>query len=1130
MVDYSALKTEQVKVIKHGKGNMLVSASAGSGKTFVMIQRLIRLIKDGEADVDRILAVTFTDAAAKSMKDKLKAALIEEYNISQNKRLEEQISLIDTADISTYHSFCKRLIQNYFYTVNVSPDFNVAPVEEATALKKMAMDRVFDRFYNENEKFPALVERYALSRKDQGLKNILFYMYDKCITEADFDSLLQKTLASYSKNSEDIYEKRESDNLKNLKTSLNNIKDKLNAFILGDKTDVLPDMEKNAREVISYIEELLLLSKREDIENYDKKIPSTRFTKLSQEQRIKNEELKDIRASVKKALTKFFENYEDKAEYLNSVEKVKESSELLFSVLKEFKKEYDAIKKEENVLDFDDLMSFGLKVLDDEETLSEIKSKYQYIFVDEYQDTNGIQEAIITRIAADNLFMVGDLKQSIYGFRNCRPEFFIHKYYGMKDAGESVENLNYNFRSAQKILDITNKVFLNCMTEETCGIDYREHKLISGGLYPIEYSGRVKAYRIIDEKVSDSEKEEKKERPRIYDVLTEKGKETFSAEALLIAKIINEELGSKYYDIETKTEKNVTFKDIAILLRATANEKSNAIIKTLFDMGFDIESDSEQDVLQYEEICLMKSALEIIERFYRDVPLITVMKSPIGKFSLEELAEISEFSENVDNSQYKKRLDFSEAFKYALENMTGTLGDKIRKFYGYFEKITFISAFCSAAEVMERLVFDNDLEAHFYAIGSGALKSARLRRFIAASKEHGNLSVKEFLKFINDNPSAVRINVSSGENAIKVVTVHKSKGLEYPVVIVSGLERKFNTEDIKNPVLYDSEYGFAEKVFDTEKKTVKQTALREVIKERIKRNISEEEMRIFYVALTRAKYSMHLIISGKTKKAEGTEFNSFSQYLPDNVDIEEIHAKDFEFIGKREKIRKILIGEENKTFTENMRKNLGYVYPFLQDVKLPIKTSVTDAVKIKKDDEDEQPVYRISAEKLDVTDTEKGIIAHKIMELADFYSEKSIKEQTEEFIKKGYIKEGDVKKVKIENLQKATDIPVIKDAKGKSLYKEQDFIVNMPSDMVFNDGGKREVLVQGIIDLLIVDENTKTAKIVDYKYSVKSAEELAKTYKKQLDLYAYAVEKVLMLKVTGKTVISLLSGESVKID
>ena len=1111
------IKPEQLKVINHEKGNLLVSASAGSGKTFVMINRLINLICSKKATVKDVLAVTFTESAAHDMKEKLKKAIIEKICEGQTE-LNAELADVPTANISTMHAFCARLIRSYFFIAGVSPDFKVLDQVSASEIAERSMKKTIKSLYDtDDEDFKSLLSIYLHKYSDKKLREKIKEVYDYASVEAYPEEFYAKPESVFTKDNFDnfvsIYKNYVINKAKGYKQTIDDCVKFFETIELKKSAEFCKKLS---------VDLYLLIDKGLEaykLINFDK----ASFDQKLEEEALKHKEkaveirdwLKDILAKIKVVLP------DEQTAYQNFCRQ-KEYAISLMKVVKKFDQNYSQEKREENGLDFSDLEHFALKVLSDEQALAEIKGKFKYLFVDEYQDTNGVQEEIITKIAQDNLFMVGDLKQSIYGFRGCRAEFFEEKYKKLS-LDKQTATLNCNFRSAQKVIDMVNEVFGYCMTEQSFGLDYEsQSKLVNGGLYKDEFCGRAKLHYIDGQ----PRKTQELETPRIYDILEELKpiKDEFRNQTLLICDIIFSELGKKFYDTKLDKERQVTLGDIAIISRNKQSTFIDNLTKSLIKFGVPVSSEAEQNICDYPEIQLLINVVRLLDCFYQDLPLCAVLLSPFGRFTEEDLAEIVLQSKK----ESKEKINcFLDAFNYYTLNFKTELSERLNSFKFYFDKMRFIADFSGAFSVLEKMINESGFEDCLYASPLGEDKVKRVKNFLSKAKNKDKLlTVREFLKLIDSNPDAFGFSTVCDSQTVKLMTVHASKGLEFPVVIVCNCEKKFNRDDEKKDILKDREFGVAVKDYDFDSKTYSETLLREVIKLKLKENLVKEEMRLFYVALTRATYSLHVVTEGKSNE-NNVCFDSadcFTDFIPSTLtasikDIEELQSYAF-----KQSVDGIIVSAPNVELQKQIMKNLDYQYPYLHDLNLPVKTSVS---KVSAETKDEYyKIENLFSEKEDFTGAERGIIAHKIMENYDFSLLLPFEKQVENMIEKSIITKEQANSLNLDRLKNAVENLLAGKIKGK-LYREAPFIAEIDAKEILDTNSCEKVMIQGIIDLLIIDG--ENAKIIDYKYSRKDKSQLIKTYSLQLNVYARAVEKVLNKKVVEKTLINLYSGETVNI-
>lgn len=1152
MIDRKTLKAEQIRAIDHNTGSIIVSASAGSGKTMVMIERLIRLIAENKAKVTDVLAVTFTEKAASEMKEKLRKALTEKINKDKDYRLSAQLSDISSADICTIDSFCARLVRTYFYKAGVSGDFSVADANFADKLKNEAIDKTFKEFYDCSDNgFYTAVERYLSARNDSELKRIIKDVYEFNCSEASFDRLFESAKRCYSLDGFELLKKE----------LLAGIKEKVERLSLkADKAYNLYRMkkcDKCCEYVLTLKDEMRAVSGARNI--YELKRADDIVLPRRPSEQKDDEEVGKINRLVTDIKTDFIKIIkekdgavtDEKTDLLRNAA-LKKDVEVLERIVKKFDENYSQLKREENVLDFADLERFALKILNDAEALSGIKEKYKYVFVDEYQDVNDVQEEILTKISDDNMFMVGDEKQSIYGFRGCRSEFFTQKFKKMSLGGEAAIKLNYNFRSANAVIEAVNKVFSFCMTEKAYGEDYKGNsELLSGGLYPDSAAGRAVLYFYDKEKTDEKAQKQPAE---IYDILAEinkKSKRELAPSSLLVAKIIAEELGKTYFD--GKEEKRVRMGDIAVLSRDKQTEYVKRLVDDLTALNIPVATEVKQDVSAFPEVETLICLLKILNGGGDDIPLATVMKSPIGDFTDEELYRIVRCYTDFLPKEKRREATFFQAVNYCVENgvsdfcadgtedkTTGVaseetagvsdraLKEKLKEFCDYIALLRALSDFLPAYDILYKVVSDKNLEAFCLAGESGEKKLKRLNFFVSSTVSgEKRYAVSEYLELIEKTPKYLLMTPEEKDDSVKVMTIHASKGLEFPVVIVCGLENKLSARSEQDKILKDRSMGYITRYFDDENKTTSDTVQTAVIKNRLRKERVKEELRLLYVALTRAKYSLALALCRDEEeyKEEFDYAGRFFEYLPQGLTTVLFTDEDMALLTEERNTRKVILGKADERLTSNIIKNLGFEYPYQKDVTLPLKSTVTATLSVKADDE----MKKIKAETLFVdeeTTAEKGTLAHRFLEFYDFSL--SLEQNVDKILADKTMTKEQLSEINLDKISAAINGGAFDEIKGKELYREKNFLTTFPARLLGLSDTDTEVLVQGKIDLLADGDDGVT--VYDYKYTSLSRERIVERYSKQLDLYALAVEKCTGKKVVGKYVIDLLTGESIKIE
>lgn len=1118
-------------VIAEGR-NVLVSASAGSGKTFVMIERVIRLIVEGKAEVGEILAVTYTTAAAEEMKQKLVKAIIAEINAGRDvARFRKALSEVPTASISTFHSFCANLIRTYFYALDVDPSVSVADENQAGELKNKALDSLFESLYEtRDEDFLYLVRIMGRSRGDDSLKETVKKLYEFASSEKSAEEFL-------TKDAENITEK-------SFYKSENELYGIFTAYIkelirIGENLSSLAESYGYAV-YVEYVGELLVKLKtclnakdfRSLIKAAGLSVPKAPRTASKDDEDLAaykgkleyfKKKCKDVYDDIREASPNDDEE-KDLSEYLSTARATKALCRLTI----DFGKEYARLKADAAALDFADLEHFAYRLLSENpDVLSAVKQKYKYVFADEYQDVNGIQEAILSLISSDNAFMVGDVKQSIYAFRGCNPDIIAAKFERYERGEGETVSLDANFRSTDAVLAAVNKTFSPIMTKDFGGTDYKNNPMTGSGKYPQGYGETI----LIE--IPEAEKE-KTIKGGVYDIVDDVNapapKAAF-AEGAVVANIVRKEAGGKVYDLKAKREREVTPKDFAVLTRNSSGFPTE-IVRHLKRNDIPVSSSAKNPVGDYPEIKLLKDLLKIIVRFADDAPLFACLKSAIGGVSEAEAAEIKRAayaaitSDTGDKPAATKKPTFADCYRwYLLSGEDENIRNKLKNFDEYISKIRLLSGFENAGEILSRVLSETGLDLEILSQKNGEIRLSRVERFIAeAGSGENGLSVSKFLTRAESDDGDVSVGSSDGDDSVTVTSMHASKGLEYPIVILAGLGKRFNLDDTKKEILTDRYEGIALKFYDEESKRTKITLPRAAFKERARLNAIKEEMRVFYVAMTRAECKLYLVTSEPVE--ENDDFtsilfaNKFSDFIKTKYFDKKITADDTE-IGDGEDVREVYISKDRPALTDLIRKNLSFIYPYEEDVNLPVKRAVTSLAEDATTDDDEMTEIRLPVDK---TARERGIAYHAFLQHADsFYEDAGV---LLEKIKTGKkLTDEQLALLSEEKLRKILRAPLFEEIHGYKFYKEQPFIAQMAANEISNTNATGDVLVQGIIDLLAVKGNK--AIIVDYKYSKKSISHLKETYAYQLALYKKAVEKTLKLKVEKTILFNLNTVESI---
>lgn len=856
----------------------------------------------------------------------------------ENENLQRQITLLNMASICTIDSFCLDVVKNSFYELdNVSPNFRIADTPEIELLKQEILDELFENKYlSEDKDFTKLVNTYTSYRDDTPLKELILSIYNYINSSPYPLKWLDEKIEMF--NIENELDKDFSQTPWG-KVLLEEINEELidDIAILTDSIDGLEyekDLDEFKQTIESDIKQLTIL--QENLNNWDKSyeiaqnIKFITWPRKKVESEIKDE-IKKIRDNVKKKFNKKLEKI-----FVSDSKQSNQDIFDMYDILKKLKNliiEFDEIfskkKRDKNIVDFTDIEHFALNILvkgvkktTDKNGLAYEKivktdvakkytEKFEEIAIDEYQDSNLVQEFILSSISrGNNMFMVGDIKQSIYRFRQAMPKLFLEKYSNYETVGTASNDINgrkiqlfKNFRSRDNVLDFTNLIFKNIMSEKLGEVDYNEDEYLNFGAedYKKINQSLKTEIDIIDlkkEENLDIENTEYLENDNDTEELEHL--ENIEIEAKYVANKIKKLIDSKYqvYDRKKENFRDITYKDIAILLRST-KDKASIYEQELIKLNMPVFSDSNQEYLDSIEIQTIMSLLKIIDNPMQDIPLVTVLRSNIGKFTDNELVEIrlSDKYENFYNCMQKAKVDVNSQLK-----------EKIGHFLNQMETWRKEQEYLALDELIWKIYSDTGYYNYVGLMPNGNLRQANLKMLFERAKKYETASFKGLYNFINfieklkinsGDLSSAKI-IGENDDVIRIMSIHKSKGLEFPVVFLVNTNKQFNEQDIKkNPVLLHQELGIGAKYINYNAQVQYDTLTREAIKNVIRNENISEEMRILYVALTRAKEK--LIITGIS--------NDYAKQLENIEQQKNIYAK------KDGKINPILV-KKYKTYLE----------------------------------------------------------------------------------------------------------------------------------------------------------------------------------------------------------------------
>jgi len=1162
-------KEQEQAIFLRGK-NIMVSAGAGAGKTRVLVSRMAELIMDKEhpIEADRFLVMTFTNAAAAEMKERIGTELEERLEKDpDNLYLRKQIRKIRQADISTIHSFCNHLIRTHYNELAIDPSFRIGEEGELFLLRQQAVEQVLEEAYaSGRESFLQFVEAYAPGKNDTVLEEMIedLYHFSRSFPNADgwFEKTGKEATILAGKDGWDTSTAVTLLLSKAQKESLQ-IQEELYQLLESVTEDAPEKYTGLLQEIKEYINSL---TQAKDYNSYYKVLSQKSISSFPRAAKKEKEwglyeEVKEFHQKVREQINSQKENV-----FTAPAEELQREAAVIYPLLEEymaltkrFAEIYFLCKKEKNVYDFDDLEHFALELLvesydeqgaaQSSETAKELSKKYKMIFVDEYQDTNLVQETILEMLLNkkhNSLFTVGDVKQSIYRFRQARPDLFLRRkdqYISQADAGVSIE-LRDNFRSAPGVLTFTNYIFSQLMEKEFGGVDYNEKTALRPG-----DGGPM----MQDEETSEILFFQKDSASALKEV-----PEDILAESAVICKRIKELIEEGYH-----------YGDMVILLRSGAG-RMEPMAEFLEQEGIPVSCDNKTGYFQTREIIVMLNYLSIVDNIYQDIPMASVMLSSIGKFTEEELVKLRVLIEEPVRGKYTL-YDFMRL--YMQEGTEEELKKKIRDFLMnllYFRQQKKEQPLSTLLwDIYERTGFYYDVQL----MPDGEKRKENLLMLLKKAEDYEKTVFKGLFYFNRYMKQLKSYEIEMGEagtsmeeeDVVKIMTIHKSKGLEFPVVFVSGLSKKFNRMDLNKAVLCHPELGIGMECVNTTLRFHHPSLMKKAIQEKAWKDTLEEEMRILYVAMTRAKRK--LILTGLIKSEEleaGMRASIQAQkwragsmmdwILPimaeqfqntDKIwlkarlfswsDIEELfNAREREeaAFSYRHFMEEYVEGQDSSL----IKKAFSHVYPNMEATKWKRKYSVSELKSLSQitlpneesvvyePDEEERIIPQfLKEEREEVGGAAKGTIVHKIMEMLPF-AKIQTKKQLFDWIDDLEQSYPESKQISAKWLYRGIEAFLFSeqgekirkmDEAGK-VKKELPFTVGLPVSLINQDTEAEDtVVVQGVIDACADMGNHLC--LIDYKTDqIKEGEEqqLLDRYGNQMLYYKAALEQILEKRVS----------------
>jgi len=1162
---------EQKKVIETRNKNILVSAAAGSGKTAVLTERIIGRVLDPDdpVDIDRILTVTFTNAAASEMRDRIRKRLMKAAeNDPENLRIKEQLNLIHNASIMTIDSFCVRVIRDNFEVLMIDPSFRVGDENEVGILKEDACDEILNEAYEEeSDGFYKLLSICSPGKEDRDIAEYILHLSGAADSRPDSDEWINSIVRPYEEafnalnDNEDL---RKTADRSDWAQFIISISDRSLEEIIGRYGSLIEisgepggpymylDLLRNEMEAAEEIRSHISYSDRFSA------FTDLTFGRLSSKRDdsvdpdVRNR-VKNMRAGLKDALTQIrnelFSKEPEKAvkEMAYGYPAVKELSRLVTL----YRERYREKKENKNILDFSDVEHLALKILTGDSALL-YRDLYKEVMTDEYQDSNSIQEEILKAVARDNgYFCVGDVKQSIYSFRLAEPGIFMKRFKDYEDGSEGVRILlNRNFRSRKTVIDSVNSIFESIMHESTGGVEYDESQRLN---YGCSYGGNEEDYRtelILIEETEDEEIEKNE-------------KEAYYA-ASRIKEMVGNMLITEVQGDE-QVERKAVYSDFAILLR-TASGNDEVFRDILISRGIPAVTEARSGYFKTREVRHVINVLSVLDNPRQDIPFIAVLKSPFGGFNDEELSLI--------RSKYKEG-SFYTAFKKA--ELEGEIQEKRDNFLTKLKSYRDIISYTPIHELIRMITEDNH-----YSLTSVRDERGRknLRLLIKRAADYEKTGFRGLFRFIRYIERMKKSEMDLGEagisdesGAVRIMSIHKSKGLEFPVVFLCCMGKEFNMKDSRGELLIHKDMGVGLSLSDQERKVRFNPVYKDAISSKMKADTIGEEIRILYVAMTRAKeklimtatvkeyekvfekvYSvpgsgsfLDLILSAESEDPEG-----FSRV----IDIVRTNINEIAFSDLNDAINMLNIKDEIKTGAANassgtglrIKDNLAWEYSHQAAVFTVSKVSVSELKRRAMEDSEEgvadaldiiseeTPEERAEKEKRRAEAALKGTAFHKVMSLLPPDLEpddKKIEVFLNELINKKNLLPSEKEMVNIPDIRGFLRTGLWKRMsealKRGDLYREQPFIMGRKASIIFPDGPDDEtVQVQGIIDAFFEEDDSLV--VMDYKTDhVRDADTLVRRYKKQLELYSDALEQIFRKKVKERMIYSVKLNKEISL-
>lgn len=1144
--------TEQQQVIDLRNRNILVSAAAGSGKTAVLVERIVKIITDKNhpVDIDHLLIVTFTNAAAAEMRERIGNAIEKALDEQPgNEHLLRQLTLIHNAQITTIDSFCLYVVRNHFHEIDLEPNFRIGDEGELKLLREDVLGRVLEQNYEEpSEAFSDFVEGYASGRTDAALNEMILQLYEFSRSYPWPEKWLDSFVGIYRIENREELDRAEwlAPLTQNIRFVLKDCEQLLKQALAVTQQDDGPDMYEKA--VRSDLEKYESLSKLTSFCELSVALSDIKYDRLASSRGFegdpdKLELVKSLREQAKDVVKKLCKQYFfcSPEMMIEQLERTEPMLEEIVRLTKQFADEFAAAKRRKNLVDFHDVEHFALQILVDEETekakktAEEFRDTFEEIMIDEYQDSNEVQETLLCSISREergenNIFMVGDVKQSIYRFRLARPELFMKKYdsYSLEESTTQRIDLHKNFRSREEVLTCTNDIFYKIMVRSLGNVEYdAEAALYPGASYPVsaDFTPEILLADSNDELLEDTELTDKK-----------------TLEAKIVAEEIKHLMKTQpVTDKAAGTLRAARYSDIVILLRSLSGW-ADSLVEVLNENGIPAHTVSSTGYFSTVEVQTVLSMLRLLDNPRQDIPMAAVLRSPMAGLTDEELAvlrledgsvpfheAVLELAEGLYEEDGQKEISDSEADSEAdqkqgrnadekTENhIEITAHRKLLKFYKKYKQLRQLVPDTPIHELIEIILRETGYGHYVAAMPAGNRRTANLNMLLEKAAAYEKTSYKGLFHFVRYIDELQKYDVDFGEadmvgeneDVVRIMSIHKSKGLEFPIVIVSGMGKNFNKQDTRSKMVLHPELGIGLDYMDGKKRIKSPTIAKKAIAKQIDLENLGEELRVLYVALTRAKEK--LILTGTLKDApEKLEFFRQQANLSKAADrplsylTREGASGYLDWIlpavlsyGDKYPVRIVEAAElvldevenqleQNEDLTERieeieaadtqlvgqLKQRFSQRYPYQTDILRKNKYSVSElkhrAMREKFEAEQEEtipafleepvtptiPLFIQREESVEQETANRGALrgtaVHRVMECYDFTSEKSVQEQMDAMEKEEKIT-ADMRTLVKERIvadfvSSETGKRMALAQRGGALYREKPFVMGFTEE------------------------------------------------------------------------------------